>query len=111
MESLTIDPGLPLEITHEYEVRQSEGLPMRQRRAVHKRVRRRFRVLFDLLCIADKNTVVALFTACKGRAARFLFTPPDESTPLEFRFDRDDLEWTAETASRRSMALEFSEAF
>jgi hypothetical protein len=111
MEALTIDPSLPVEITHEFMVKQSEGLPMRQRKVVHPRERRRFRLIYDVLSIADKNTVVDLFETVKGRAARFEFTPPNESTPLECRFDRDELEWTAETASRRSMTLEFSEAF
>jgi hypothetical protein len=110
MESLTIDPSLPFETTEEFAVRQSEGLAIRQREVRFPGVRRSFRIAYDLLCPADKNTVMNLFRTMKGKAGRFLFTPPDESTPLECKFDADEQGWTEETASRRSMAVNFHEA-
>lgn len=111
METLTIDPGLPVEIVHEWAVRQSDGIIMRQRMPIHRRKRRRFKLSCDLLSVQEKNHVVDVFTASRGRAGRFLFTPPDEDTAVEFKFASDELPWTADNARRRSMTLEFYEAF
>lgn len=110
MEVLSIDPGFPVEVEEEHAVLQSPGPIMRQRQLVHPRPRRTFKLPYGLLSKAEKDQLVALFHAVRGRAGRFLFTPIDEADPLECQFTEDSLAWSIDTPVRRSLTLTFKEA-
>lgn len=95
MLSLTLNPEFTFDVTEEFPAQTGElGDGVIARGEIVPRIKRAFRLVWRHMLKAEKDTLVTLFRATRGRVGSFEFTPADEVTPAVVRFFDDSLPWT-----------------
>jgi len=95
---------------HDYDLLQSSDEIGPIQRALRRPEKiRRFRLVWKLASLADRDAVAAEFIAAKGGAGTFSFTPVDEVTPVTVRFVEDSFRWDWVDPARVTMEIELEQ--